>query len=160
MRYLLIMFAISLPFLANAQRNPELDDMKLKKKAVKQVVLDFFEGFHEGDTTKMKMVMHKDMIMQTIYKTKEGEDVLNQDDTSKFLNAIAGRPVGQRWNEQLLLFKIEVEDYMAHVWTPYEFYLNDQFSHCGVNSFQLFKDNGAWKIIYLVDTRRRAGCKD
>lgn len=35
---------------------------------------------------------------------------------------------------------------------------NGNFSHCGVNSFQLFHDNGQWKIIYLIDTRQRTGC--
>ncbi len=48
---------------------------------------------------------------------------------------------------------------MANVWAPYEFYLNNDFSHCGVNSFQLFFDGIQWKIIYLIDTRRKQGCK-
>ena len=40
------------------------------------------------------------------------------------------------------------------------FGLMDNFSHCGVNSFQLFNDNGQWKIIYLIDTRRKKIVKD
>ncbi len=48
---------------------------------------------------------------------------------------------------------------MANVWAPYEFYLNNDFSHCGVNYFQLFFDGIQWKIIYLIDTRRKQGCK-
>jgi hypothetical protein len=47
---------------------------------------------------------------------------------------------------------------MAAIWTEYSFYLGDKFSHCGVNSFQLFKDETGWKIIYIVDTRRKEGC--
>ncbi len=157
-RALLLLFLIS-STLSYAQRNPELDTNKKLKEEVKATILKFFDGFHEGDTTKIKETIHESLIMQTIYRNKEGKDILNQDDASKFINAIANRPDTQRWDERLLLFKIEVEEYMANVWTPYEFYLNDQFSHCGVNSFQLFNDNGTWKIIYLVDTRRRAGCK-
>ena len=48
---------------------------------------------------------------------------------------------------------------MASVWTPYEFYFNGTFSHCGANSFQLFKEDNQWKIIFLVDIRRRENCK-
>ena len=44
---------------------------------------------------------------------------------------------------------------MANAWTPYQFWFNDQFSHCGVNSFQLIKVDNTWKIFFLVDTRRK-----
>ncbi|HOD10564.1 MAG TPA: nuclear transport factor 2 family protein, partial [Flavobacterium sp.] len=41
------------------------------------------------------------------------------------------------------------------VWTPYEFYVNEKLSHSGVNAFTLFKENEKWKIIHLIDTRRK-----
>jgi hypothetical protein len=47
---------------------------------------------------------------------------------------------------------------MAAVWTPYNFYYNGQFSHCGVNSFQVIRFKDGWKIQYIIDTRRRTGC--
>ena len=49
---------------------------------------------------------------------------------------------------------------MAHVWAPYEFWYNGEFSHCGVNSFQLFKEEDTWKIIYLIDSRRKEDCNN
>ena len=42
--------------------------------------------------------------------------------------------------------------------TPYKFYVGEKFSHCGVNSFQLVKIRGEWKIQYIIDTRRRQNC--
>ena len=47
---------------------------------------------------------------------------------------------------------------MANAWAPYEFYINSEFSHCGINSFQLIKIEGNWKIIYIIDTRRKDNC--
>jgi hypothetical protein len=44
---------------------------------------------------------------------------------------------------------------MAHAWTPYEFYINGKLSHKGVNAFTLYKDDGQWKIVHLIDTRRK-----
>jgi hypothetical protein len=38
---------------------------------------------------------------------------------------------------------------------PYQFYIGDKFSHCGVNSFQLVKLQGQWKIQYLIDTQEK-----
>ena len=65
-------------------------------------------------------------------------------------------PQTMKIEEKILTYKIQVDGTMANVWAPYEFYANGKLSHTGVNSFQLFKDEGIWKIIYLVDTRRTA----
>lgn len=131
------------------------NDEKLKVKAT---VDTFFEGFHKGDTTLMKSVMMDKIIMQTAYKNKEGKDVLVNDEPRKLVNAIANRPSDQKWDERLLDYNIQVDGNMANAWTPYEFWFNGEFSHCGVNSFQLFKEGEQWKIIYLIDTRRKSGC--
>lgn len=126
---------------------------------VKDAIVTFFDGFHKGDTTIMKTVLADKVVLQTAFKNKEGNDVLRNDgDVSNLLNAIANRPDEQKWDERLLDYIIKVDGNMANAWTPYEFWLNGEFSHCGVNSFQLFHDNGQWKIIYLIDTRRRSDC--
>lgn len=131
------------------------EDENAKVKATIDV---FFEGFHKGDTTLMKSVMMDKMLLQTTYITKDGNHALVSEESSKLISAIAKRPNDQKWDERLLNYNIQIDGIMAHVWTPYEFWLNDEFSHCGVNSFQLFNDNGQWKIIYLIDTRRKQGC--
>lgn len=125
---------------------------------VKAAVDTFFEGFHKGDTTLMKSVMMDKILLQTAYKTKEGKDVLVTDAPEKLINVIANRPADQKWDERLLDYSIQVDGNMANAWTPYEFWFNDEFSHCGVNSFQFFKDGDRWKIIYLIDTRRKSTC--
>ncbi|MDO5980866.1 nuclear transport factor 2 family protein [Flavivirga spongiicola] len=126
---------------------------------VKSAVDTFFEGFHKGDTTLMKSVMMDKILLQTAYKNKEGKDILVTDNPEKLINAIANRPDDQKWDERLLDYSIQVDGNMANAWTPYEFWFNGAFSHCGVNSFQFFKDGDQWKIIYLIDTRRKANCK-
>ncbi len=128
------------------------------EEEVKATVEKFFDGFHKGDTTIIKETLYDNLVMQTAYRNKEGKDILRQDDAAKFLNAIASRPEDQKWDERLLDFHIKVDGNMANAWTPYEFWYNGNFSHCGVNSFQLFKDGDTWKIIYLIDTRRRSTC--
>jgi hypothetical protein len=132
------------------------EDETLNAKAA---VDTFFEGFHKGDTTLMKSVMMDKIIMQTAYRNKEGKDILVTDEPEKLINAIATRTPDQKWDERLLDYSIQVDGNMANVWTPYEFWYNDTFSHCGVNSFQLFKDGDQWKIIYLIDTRRHSDCE-
>ena len=130
------------------------------EQEAEQTIKTFFEGFHKGDTTLMKSVMMDKVLMQTVFKTKEGKDVLVTDEPGKLISAVANRTEDQKWEEKILEYKVQVDGNMANVWTPYEFWFNGEFSHCGVNSFQLFHDNGTWKIIYLIDTRRRTGCQD
>src|SRR5690606_34674955 len=82
-----------------SQRKPEYDTQKDKNETVKKVIMKFFDGFHAGDTVTIAETIHKDVIMQTIYKDKDGNDQLHQDDINKFMEAVANRPSTQRWNE-------------------------------------------------------------
>lgn len=127
---------------------------------VKTAVDTFFEGFHKGDTTLMKSVMMDKVVLQTAITNSSGKNKLLATDLSELLTAVVKRPANQKWDERLLDYTIKVDGTMANAWTPYEFWYNGNFSHCGVNSFQLFNDNGTWKIMYLIDTRRKKGCEN
>lgn len=126
--------------------------------AVRSSINRFFEGFHLRDTTRMKTVLGEEVLLQTVGATPEGRAVLRSQPMADFLASIAGIPDSVDIEERLLDYKIRVDGNLAHAWTPYEFYVGGNFSHCGVNSFQLFRDESDWKIIYIVDTRRREGC--
>jgi hypothetical protein len=53
---------------------------------------------------------------------------------------------------------VKADGALAVAWTPYKFYYKGNFSHCGIDSYQLVRINGIWKIQYLIDTRRKANC--
>ena len=127
--------------------------------AVKEAIDTFFEGFHKGDTVLMKTVMYGKFSSQSTFKNNAGKDMISSGNINDLLRAIASRTPEQKWEEKILGYQIQIDGNLAHAWTPYEFWFNGQFSHCGVNSFQLFDDNGQWKIIYLVDSRRTEACK-
>ena len=121
---------------------------------VKLVVVTFFKGFHAKDSITMKSVCADKMILQSISESSKGTQLKN-DSAQDFFRSIATIPNTILFEEKLLDYSIQVDGAMAHVWTPYEFYLNNKLSHKGVNAFTLFKDNGLWKIVYLIDTRRK-----
>jgi len=133
-----------------AQDSDEID--------VKKTVIKFFDAFHKQDSIAIKELVSKDLKLQSIGNSKEGFTQLRNEEFSAFLKSIVSIPKDQKFEEKLLDFKIRVDGVMANAWTPYEFWFNGKFSHCGVNSFQLVKLEGVWKIIYLIDTRRREGC--
>jgi hypothetical protein len=125
-----------------------------QNEEVKQVVVTFFKGFHAKDSITMKSVCADKMILQSISESSKGTQLKN-DSTQDLFRSIATIPNTILFEEKLLDYSIQVDGAMAHVWTPYEFYLNNKLSHKGVNAFTLFKDNGLWKIVYLIDTRRK-----
>ena len=129
-----------------------------KKEAIKNVIDSFFEGLHYGDSSKIRTTIHKDLKIQTTSLTKDGKKILRTQKANDFLTAIANKKPENTYFEKLLSYDIKIDGNLASVWTPYEFYLNEKFSHCGANSFQLFDNNGRWEIIYLVDMRRRSDC--
>jgi len=131
-----------------------------KEIELKKVINLFFKGLQKGDTITIKKTIMDSAILQTSFVSKDGESVLRTEEFSKFLKSVANKNPDDVWEEKLLSYSIQVDGNMANVWTPYEFYFNYNFSHCGVNSFQLFHDGEQWKIIYLIDTRRKLGCKE
>ncbi len=92
--------------------------------------------------------------MHSISESEKGPKFSVQK-ASDFYKSIATIPLSMKFEEKILSFKVQIDGSMAHVWTPYEFYVNDKLSHSGVNSFQLYKDNEVWKVVYIIDTRRK-----
>lgn len=129
-----------------------------EKEEVKKAVQMFFKGFHNQDSILIKSTTHSGIIMQTIGRDKKGTSVVKTLDFSDFLKSIVSIPDSTKFQEKILSYQIKVDGSMANAWTPYELWINDSLSHCGVNSFQLHKQDGNWKIIYLIDTRRREHC--
>jgi hypothetical protein len=132
---------------------------KKNTEQVKKVIEVFFEGLHKGDSTIMKSTFHKNIKIQTTYTNKDEQKVLQTESIEKILTIIANKKKEDIYLEKLHSYDIKIDGNLASVWTPYEFYFNGKFSHCGANSFQLFNNNGNWQIIYLVDMRRRESCK-
>ena len=41
---------------------------------------------------------------------------------------------------------VHVRGSLAMVWTPYEFWVKGKTSHCGIDAFELVKQQGTWRI--------------
>lgn len=128
--------------------------IQAQNQEVQKVIETFFEGFHAKDTVKMKSVCSDKIILQSIMENAKGAK-LSDESAKEFYNSIASIPSDFKFEEKILSYSIQVDGTMAHAWTPYEFYINGKLSHSGVNAFTLFKENGIWKIIYCIDTRRK-----
>jgi hypothetical protein len=125
-----------------------------EEKAIKQSISVFFEGLQTSDTLKIQSICHKEMKLQSIME-KNTVGGLSFQSNSEFYKSVAAIPKNLKIEERLLSYKIQVDGSMAHVWTPYEFYVNEKQSHIGTNSFTLLLENNIWKIVHIIDTRRK-----
>lgn len=124
--------------------------------AIKHTINAMFDGMRKGDSSLVRTAFAPNMVLQTIV-TRNNQTEVRTQPAAGFLKAV-GTPHDQIWDEQITFDAIQVDDNLASVWTSYKFFLGKEFSHCGVNSFQLVKMNGSWKITYLIDTRRKENC--
>lgn len=129
-----------------------------EEAAVRSAVDNFFLGFHKKDGNILKSAVAENVVMQTIARNKEGETVVKTESYENFVKSILAIPADADFEERLLNYTVQIDANMAHVWAPYGFWYNKEFSHCGVNSIQLVKIDGNWKITYMIDTRRKENC--
>ena len=125
-----------------------------QNQEIQKVVETFFEAFHAKDTLKLKALCDETMILQSISENVKGTKLSNEKPAT-FFKSIASIPAEVNFQEKIMSYSIQVDGSMAHAWTPYEFYLNGKLSHKGVNAFTLFKKDNLWKIVHLIDTRRK-----
>jgi Putative lumazine-binding len=124
---------------------------------VKKSVNTLFEGMKKGDTTLIKSVFNEKTILQSIAPDDSGEAVVSMEAGEGFVMGM-GQPHTEVYDERITFGDIKIDGDLANVWAPYKFYLGNKFSHCGVDVFTLMKTNQGWKIIYIVDTRRKDAC--
>ena len=127
--------------------------------SVKAVINRMFTGMKTANPALLKSSFADSMVLQTISKNKEGKLIVVDENPADFISFISKELPGNA-DERITFDVIKVDGPLAIAWTPYNFYYKGQFSHCGVNSFQLVRFNGEWKIQYLIDTRRKQGCKE
>lgn len=126
--------------------------------SVKATIQDLFRGMITADGALVRSVFGDSAVMQTIVTRKDGATQIVNESVDAFGEQVSKMVKGIA-DERITFGNILIDGPLAMAWTPYEFYYKGQFSHCGVNSFQLVRGEKGWKIQYLIDTRRKQGCR-
>jgi hypothetical protein len=110
-----------------------------------------------ADAAKLASTFSDSAILQTI-NNKEGMVKVSNEKVQDFIYFVSKEEKGNA-DERIIFETIKIDGPLALVWTTYQFFYKGNFSYCGVNLFHLVKLSGQWKIQYLIDTRRKEGCK-
>ena len=126
--------------------------------AVKQTINAFFDGMRRGDSTTVRRTLAPAAVFHGFGGKPGQAPTLKTENINGFLKAV-GTPHPLIWDERVTFEQVLIDENLASVWAPYEFYLGSKFSHCGYDSFQLVKLADGWKIAHVIDTRRKEKCK-
>ena len=146
---LLIAAFISVSLVSNAQTTVD---------SVKAAINLLFDAMKKSDGLLLQTAFADSAVLQTIGRVPTGEQGIKNELIKEFAASISKLPKGAA-DERIVFETIKIDGPLAAVWTPYKFYYNGVFSHCGVDSWQLVRINGTWKIQYLIDTRRKQPCE-
>jgi len=149
-RILILLTAIIL--ISNITRAQSAED------SVKAVVNQLFAAMKGANAAMLKEAFADSAVLQTIRRKQDGTFFVQNEKVGDFVEQI-GKAKKDSLDERITFEIVKVDGPLAIAWTPYKFYYAGNFSHCGVNSFQLVRINGRWKIQFLIDTRRRQGCE-
>ncbi len=121
--------------------------------AAYKIVTDLFDGMRARDTVAMRAAFVPNASMQSLRR-----DGVRFEGIEGWLGGIGRAPAGLVLDERLANPVVQVNANLASIWVDYWFFAGDRFSHCGVDAIHLVKQDGAWRIFSIVDTRQTEGC--
>jgi hypothetical protein len=65
---------------------------------------------------------------------------------------------GEGFQESISDPAIEVDGDIAMVWAPFVVRVGGKVGNCGVDHFDLVRENGAWKVMNISFSSRTTGC--
>ena len=128
-----------------------------ERDSVIRVIEDFFAAMTARDVDRMRSLMSEDGMIYGYRESADGLKVLRQTH-AEILGSLAtgsGKLVERFWEPRLML-----HGRLATVWTPYDFHVDGQFSHCGVNNFSMLRTDTGWIITGVVFSIEVDRCTD
>lgn len=127
------------------------------RAAVVNMVQEFFDAMTARDAEAMKSLLTSDGIF---YGYREGPDglVVVRPTHESYAEGLAepGPTLIERfWDPTVLL-----HGRIAAVWTPYDLFVDGEFSHCGIDNFNFLKTDDGWKITGIVFSMERDNCPE
>lgn len=130
-----------------------------QEDAIKATIRQLFTAMLNADSAAIAGCFAPGAQLQSVAEDKAGHETVHTMPINEFASHIAKLPANAA-DERIVFGSLLLDGRLASVWVPYRFYFKGQFSHCGVDSFQMVKFPDGWKIQYLIDTRRKDNCEE
>jgi len=131
-----------------------------EEDAVVQVVTDLFDGMRARDEAALRNVFVEGARLSAPATDDSGNPTVRDTPIDQFIASIVGATTEALLDERIYDPEVRIDGGLATVWVAYDFYVGDDFSHCGFDAFQLTNTADGWKIFQIADTRQREGCPE
>lgn len=124
--------------------------------AIQATVEKFFTSIETRDRTLLESILVPNSLNISTNELANGDARFTTLSYEEMLTALTrpGRSAMERaWDETIL-----IQGHIAVFWAPYDFHVDGEFTHCGVDSFQLIKQEGQWLITNASWTRETENC--
>jgi len=144
----LAVLTVLLPMIATPG---ETDD----QQNVVEVIDRFFDAMTARDVAAMRALMSADGMIYGYREDAEGLRIVRRSHGEYLDNLAIGseKLIERYWEPRILL-----HGRLATVWTPYDFYVDGRFSHCGINNFSMLRTDAGWIITGVVFSIEVAEC--
>ena len=128
-----------------------------EERAVLETVQRFFDAMADRDAEAALAVMIPEGRFFSL-REENGETMMRSSTNEEFAQGLETqeRDLLERFWEP----EVRIHGGIATVWTPYDFFLDGEFHHCGIDAFDLLNDGTGWKITGGVYTVETSGCPD
>jgi len=123
------------------------------KQEVLNVVNEFFNTMEKKDSVAFNNLFIENAQAYSIRKKGDSTIVGN----SILKASTSKNTLKERLREEEIT--IHINKNVAAVWAPYDFWIDNEHSHCGYEVFTLVKKDRYWKIASLTYSVNKEGCK-
>lgn len=127
-----------------------------EKQAVIDTVQTLFDAMAEKDGAKAAGIMLDEGVGVSLSWDEDGKAVVSRSENAGFAESIGQNT--SEYLERMWDVKVMIDGPIASLWAPYDFFLDGEFHHCGIDAVQLLKVDGAWKIANFSWTTITEGC--
>lgn len=135
--------------------NP-LPPPETEEAGVMRPITAMFAGLAARDATAILAEVRPDGGATVALERADGTRTIRHLGWAEFAAGI--KPGPERYEERLRDVAVDLDGDIAMVWAPYVFLIDGKIDHCGVDHFDLVRENARWKVQNVTWTQRTAGC--
>jgi len=118
-------------------------------------VNDLFATFEAGDAAAMLRLVYPDGRVTAAGIRGDGAATLRQQSWTEFAERVTPE---RSFQERIADPVVNVDGDIAMVWAPFVVRVGGKVSNCGVDHFDLVREQGDWKVMNLTFSSRTTGC--
>ena len=136
---------------------PALAVADAQRGEVLATVQKLLDGWREADPSKVDAALHPDFREVTLH-LQNGTWNFTPVSREALIGTVGKIDKGS-WDDRLIDPQVHVDGPIAVVWSRYRFTVRYEEAgvahadaHCGVETFQLYRQDASWKIVNFADT--------